>query len=94
VIFLATSLSLLATVGGCSSIAQAIDCDQMCEELRTCVDGDLDVQHCADRCEDKTDTNTLRHQLDDCTDCLDHGYSCGEIEEQCPACQGVTDALL
>ena len=93
-LFVATSLTLLATLGGCANIGAAIDCDQMCEQLETCVDGNLDVHRCADRCEDKADSNKLRKQLDDCTDCLDQGYACAEVSEQCPACQGVTDALL
>ncbi len=92
--FVATSLALLATLGGCSTIGKAIDCDQMCDDLNTCIDGDLDVHHCADRCEDKADNKKLRNQLDDCTDCLDHGYACAEIPQKCMSCQFVTDALL
>jgi hypothetical protein len=93
-LFAATTLTLLATLGGCSNIGAAIDCDQMCEQLETCVDGNLDVRRCADRCEDKAESNKLRKQLDECTDCLDQGYACAEVSEQCPACKGVTDALL
>ncbi len=92
--FLATSLALLATTGGCSTIGKAIDCDQMCEELQTCLDGDLDVQRCANRCEDKADNNKLRSQLDKCTDCLDNDYSCAEVPMKCDSCQAVSDALL
>ena len=84
----------LVSLGGCSKIGEAIDCEQMCEELRTCIDGDLDVHRCEDRCEDKADDDGLRNQLDDCTDCLDNDYACAEIEDHCPACRGVTDALL
>src|SRR6478735_1225480 len=90
----ATSFILLTTLGGCAKIGAAIDCDQMCDELKTCIDGDLDHHHCSDRCEDKAESNRLRKQLNDCTDCLDQGYACGEIGDKCPSCQGVTDALL
>ena len=93
-VFAVTSLMLLTALGGCAKIGAAIDCDQMCEELHTCIDGNLDVGHCSDRCEDKADSNKLRKQLDECTDCLDQGYACAEIADQCPACQGVSDSLL
>ena len=88
------SLTLLTALGGCAKIGEAIDCEQMCEQLRTCIDGDLDVHRCSDRCEDKADNDKLRSQLDKCTDCLDQDYSCGEVPDRCPACQGVTDSLL
>jgi hypothetical protein len=88
------ALGVLLSAGGCSDIGEAIDCDQMCNQLQVCVDGDLDVERCADRCEDKADDNSLRSELDDCTDCLDQDYACAEIPEHCPACQAVTDALL
>lgn len=93
-LFIITTLTLLSTLGGCSEISEAIDCDQMCEEIQTCVDSSLDVHHCSDRCEDKTDDNKLRRQLDECTDCLDHDYACGEISDKCPACDGVIEELL
>lgn len=84
----------MATLGGCAQIGEAIDCDQMCHQLRTCIEGNLDVDRCTDRCEDRTDTSAMRNQLDDCTDCLDHGYACAEVATECPMCKGVTDALL
>jgi hypothetical protein len=90
----ATSFILLATLGGCADINAAMDCEQMCDELRTCIDGDLDVHKCHDRCEDKAESNKLRKQLDSCTDCLDQGYACAEISDHCSACKGVTEALL
>ena len=92
--FVFTALALTFAGSGCSAIGEAIDCDQMCNQLQVCVDSDLDVDHCTDRCEDKADDNTLRRQLDDCTDCLDRDYACAEIPDHCEACQTVTDALL
>ena len=93
-LFVMTALTLISTLGGCSKIGEAIDCDQMCEEMQTCVDGSLDVARCGDRCEDKADNDKLRKKLDECTDCLDQNYSCGEVPDKCPACQGVMDELL
>jgi hypothetical protein len=84
----------LSVLGGCASIGEAIDCDQMCDELKTCVDGDISVSKCTDRCQDRTDTNELRNELDECTDCLDHGYACAEVADECPVCTAVTDRLL
>lgn len=93
-LFFATALTLLSTLGGCTKIGEAIDCDQLCEEMQTCVDGKLDVGRCSDRCEDKADDNKLRRQLDQCTDCLDQNYSCGEIDDKCPICEGVIEELI
>ena len=92
--FVFVTAALLASTSGCSAIGEAIDCDQMCNQLQVCVDGDLDVSRCTNRCEDKADNDALREQLDDCTDCLDRDYACAEIPEHCSACQAVTDALL
>jgi hypothetical protein len=87
-------LALTLAAGGCADIGEAIDCEQMCSQLQVCIDSDLDVERCAERCEDKADNNTLRRKLDDCTDCLDHEYACAEIPDRCSACQEVADALL
>lgn len=91
---LLTAFALAISTGGCSKIGEAIDCEQMCEQMQTCVDGDLDVHRCADRCEDKADNNRLREQLDDCTDCLDHDYACAEVPDHCSACAAVQESLL
>lgn len=93
-LFSITGFMLLASLGGCANIGAAIDCEQMCDQLQTCIDGDLDKHRCYDRCEDKAESNKLRKQLDSCTDCLDQGYACAEVSDKCPSCQGVTDALL
>lgn len=91
--FLATFM-LLAALGGCSNIGEAIDCDQLCSKMNTCIDSDIDVRDCSERCEDKVDDNELADQLDACTDCLDRGYSCNEINDECSACDQVQLALL
>jgi len=93
VLALAT-MTLIATAGGCTHIAEAIDCDEMCREVQDCVDSDLDVHRCAERCEDKVDDSPLARALDDCTDCLEGNYACGEVAEQCPMCQDVSAAIL
>lgn len=93
-LFAITSFAALSSLGGCADIGEAIDCDQMCEELETCVDSDLNVHRCADRCEDEADNSRFRDKLDECTDCLDRDYACGEIEDRCPICADVQEELL
>jgi hypothetical protein len=91
---LLTAFVLAISTGGCSEIGEAIDCEQMCEQIQTCVDGDLDVHRCENRCEDKADNSRLREKLDDCTDCLDRDYACAEVPDHCTACADVQEALL
>jgi hypothetical protein len=91
--FAISALLLTSVTGGCSSIGEAIDCDQMCNQLHSCIDSDLDVHRCAERCEDKADDDVLADKLDDCTDCLDRDYACAEIPDKCAMCQEVADAI-
>jgi hypothetical protein len=91
--FTLTALLLTATTGGCSSIGEAIDCEQMCSTLHACIDSDLDVHRCSERCEDKAEDNVLSEKLDDCTDCLDRDYACAEIPDKCSSCQEVADVI-
>jgi hypothetical protein len=88
------TMTLIATAGGCTHIAEAIDCDEMCREVQDCVDSDLDVHRCAERCEDKVDDSPLARQLDACTDCLDRDLSCTEADERCAVCDEVRVALM
>ena len=68
-LLMAAALTMLTTLGGCSEIGEAIDCDQMCEEFQTCIEGNLDTQRCSDRCDDKADeSHDFRNKLDACTD--------------------------
>jgi hypothetical protein len=92
--FALVASGLLVSNTGCSEIGEAIDCDQMCNQLQDCIDGDLNVRDCAERCEDKVDDNTLADKLDACTDCLDHDPSCKEAVDECPACDEVQVALM
>ena len=91
--FAMTALAFMAVAGGCSHIGEAIDCDQMCNKLKTCSDGDLDVHDCAERCEDRVEDNSMSDKLDACTDCLDRGYSCSEVADECAVCDEVQMAL-
>lgn len=93
-LFATMTLFALGTMGGCSNIAEAIDCDEMCTTLHDCVDSDISVHRCAERCEDRVDDNPLSEQLDRCTDCLEGNYACAEISQACPMCEEVSAALL
>ena len=92
-LFVLTSSVLLVSTGGCSHINEAIDCNEMCEEMQTCLDGDIDVHDCAERCEDRVENNALADKLDACTDCLDDDFSCSEAVDACPVCDDVLVAL-
>jgi hypothetical protein len=65
----------------------------MCEEMNSCLDGDIDVHDCAERCEDRVENDALADKLDACTDCLDDDYSCSEAVDVCPVCDDVLVAL-
>lgn len=93
-LFALTGTTLLTTVGGCSDVGEAIDCDQMCNRMQDCIDGDIDVRDCAEKCEDRVDEKPLADKLDACTDCLDRDPSCKEAIDECPVCDDVQVALL
>jgi hypothetical protein len=90
-----SAMTLVATAGGCSHIKEGIDCDEMCTHLQECVDGDLDIDRCANRCAGEVHDTPLRDTLDACTDCLEDGsYACGEVSDRCPVCDEVSLMLL
>jgi hypothetical protein len=92
-LFALISFGSLAYASGCSNVGEAIDCDQMCNELERCFNDGLNVRDCAERCEDRVDDNALADKLDACTDCLDRDLSCSEANEECAICDEVRVAL-
>jgi hypothetical protein len=92
-LFALTASGLLVSAGGCSHVNEAIDCNDMCEEMNRCLDADIDVHDCAERCEDRVEDNALADKLDACTDCLEHDYSCSEAVDNCSVCDEVQIAL-
>jgi len=93
-LFALLGFGTLAYTTGCSDVGEAIDCDQMCNELERCFDDDLDVRDCAERCEDRVEDNALADKLDACTDCLDDDRSCSEADAACEVCDEVRVALM
>jgi len=91
-LFAFTSFVLLSATG-CSEINEALDCDQMCDKMKLCLDDDIDVHDCAERCEDRVDESSLADKLDRCTDCLDQGVSCKDVSDDCSVCDEVQIAL-
>jgi hypothetical protein len=92
-VFALTTFGFLTMTGGCSEVTEALDCDQMCRQMQACIDGDIDVHDCAERCEDRVDDSALADKLDACTDCLDRDPSCSEAVEECSVCDEVQMAL-
>jgi hypothetical protein len=93
-VFAMGAMTLVVTAGGCSRIKEAIDCDEMCTQIEACVDSSLNVDRCNEMCGAKVHDNPLRDSLDECTDCLEENYACGEVAEMCPVCDDVTKQLL
>jgi hypothetical protein len=91
--FAIISFGSLAYASGCSDVGEAIDCDQMCNELERCFDSNINVRDCAERCEDRVEDNALADKLDACTDCLDRDQSCSEADAECAVCDEVRAAL-
>lgn len=90
----AATAAVLGSLGGCSEIGVAFDCDELCRTLETCVDSSLSVGRCAERCRDDVDDDPgLEGDLDACTDCLDRDYACSEIPERCPVCASLSERL-
>jgi hypothetical protein len=87
-------LGLLLTTSGCDHISEAIDCDQLCSKMQSCLDSDIDVDECSHSCEQRVHDDELADELDRCTDCMDHGYSCSEIVDECSACDEVQMELI
>ncbi|MCB9537372.1 MAG: hypothetical protein H6704_14055 [Myxococcales bacterium] len=91
-----TILVAALAVGGATACGEAADeanevinCAQICETYQDCVDSDLDVSDCTDRCEDRIDDDDdgrARAQM--CEDCLD-GRSCAEGVACTPDCAGL-----
>jgi hypothetical protein len=90
----ALTFTLLTTLGGCSEINEAIDCDELCDTMENCIDSNIDVHDCAERCEDRVEDNALADKLDACTDCLeDRDVSCSEMADECTVCDEVWMAV-
>jgi hypothetical protein len=86
VLSLFAAIALTAAAAGCDGpVDRAIDCQQICERYKDCVDSSYDVSDCADRCRDKAgSSDTFDQQADNCENCLDD-RSCQSSVFQCSA---------
>lgn len=84
---LVLSFGLLATLA-CSETADEatnlVNCHSVCERYSDCVDPDVDVDACTDRCEDEADASEAREErLEACDSCIEDrscssaGFNCG-----------------
>ncbi|MEY4583162.1 MAG: hypothetical protein RL701_7865 [Pseudomonadota bacterium] len=84
---LTCALSLSATA--CKQIEESSHCRTICEELHVCIDDDLSVSRCRDKCVDALDDErSLRHAAERCSDCIDDN-ACLDIPSQCHSCDEV-----
>ncbi|RYG65577.1 hypothetical protein EON77_18360 [bacterium] len=78
---------------GCKKINEAKDCRGLCSHFKDCQDSLIDTDACEDRCTDRADDNeTLRNQVDGCTDCIDN-KSCAEVTAACTSCVAAYQAI-
>lgn len=80
--FALAALFTLST--GCDGpVDRAIDCQQICERYKDCVDSSYDVSDCASRCRDKAGNSAeFDQKADNCENCLDD-RSCQSSVFQC-----------
>jgi len=79
-LFAALSLPLagLALFPGCGEAEKIIDCQQICQNKKDCVNSDYDVTACRQDCEHRSDTSeSFRSDAHVCEACLDN-KACAE----------------
>jgi hypothetical protein len=83
-------MSLALSCGVAEKVENKIDCTQVCNRYKDCVDSDYDVDSCVDSCESETNADEDQEQrLEECQVCIDE-RSCGEAVFNCTAdCAGI-----
>jgi hypothetical protein len=86
ILALFAALAFTAGLSACDGpLDRVIDCQQICERYKDCVDSSYDVSQCADRCRDNSgSSDTFDQQADNCENCLDD-RSCQSSVFQCSA---------
>ena len=86
---LTLTCALWLGVASCKQIEEGSYCRRICEELRVCIDDDLSVSSCSDKCVDALDDNhSLRKAAERCSDCIDDN-ACRDIPSECSSCDEV-----
>lgn len=57
---------------GCSDAKNVVNCAEVCDKYKSCINSDYDVASCTSKCEDKANDNAERQQqLDSCNSCIE-----------------------
>ena len=65
---------------GCSDAENTVNCAQVCDKYKTCLNSDYDVASCTMKCEDKANDSASRQkQLDDCDSCIEDRSCSGAV---------------
>lgn len=80
-------LTLSLAAPGCDDVAQAIDCNTICNRYKDCFDASYDVSACTDRCKPMLETDP--HGADDCAACIDDRSCAGSVFACAADCQGI-----
>ena len=74
-------------VGGCGEAEELIDCSQICEAKKVCVDNSFDVNACTSRCETESDNDEdYRREAHECEACIDDRACAEQVAcfDNCP----------
>lgn len=74
-------------LGGCDEAEELIDCAQICQAKRDCVDDSYDVDGCTDRCETQSDLDEdYRREAHECEACIDDRACAEQVTcfDNCP----------
>jgi hypothetical protein len=78
---------MLSLAAACDEIKEHAWCGEICEKLHECVDDELGVDDCADRCTDEVDKGDVpESDLEDCAECVDD-HICREVTRECGICE-------
>jgi hypothetical protein len=64
----------------CNDAKNVINCAEVCDKYKSCIDSDYDVASCTTKCEDTANDNSSRQrQLDDCDSCIEDRSCSGAV---------------
>ena len=81
---IAVSMFAFSLLGGCTQVAEKIDCTKVCNRYQECFNSDYDVDKCVDRCSNNDDVN----KAEKCESCIDD-VSCVASFACVPECVGI-----
>lgn len=76
------SLLFIFGVNGCDSVDTTIDCNQICNRYKDCIDIDYDTSACRNRCESNADDRDYSDKVNNCQTCIDE-RSCADSTFRC-----------